>query len=275
MIEISTERLLFDPSICIDRAGKGELLIFLHGIGGNRTNWRTQLEHFGKDFHVVALDARGYGDSDDYEGPLEFSDFARDLAGVLEHLGAEKAHLCGLSMGGRIAQDFYAIYPDRVASLILVSTVSGHRNYSLEERERFVQLRLKPLAEEGKMPSDIAPVIAKTLVGPEITDAQFEQIVASMSVLHKESYMKTVRATQGYDRSAELDDIHVPTLLVYGGGDRLATPAIGRTLHSRIKDSEFVEIAGAGHLINIEKPTEFDEALLKFLIRHKGRASII
>lgn len=111
---IQTERILENPAIAIDHAGDGELVVLLHGIGGNRTNWTQQVEAFSEQFHTVAWDARGYGNSDDYEGALEFEDFSRDLLALIDHFGVEKAHLCGLSMGGRIIQDFYRLYPNRV-----------------------------------------------------------------------------------------------------------------------------------------------------------------
>ena len=95
------------PRIAVDHAGQGPLLVFLHGIGGQRTNWHAQLQALADRFHVVAWDARGYGASDDYDGPLAFGDFSADLVRVLDHFGAEAAHLVGLSMGGMIAQDFY------------------------------------------------------------------------------------------------------------------------------------------------------------------------
>jgi 3-oxoadipate enol-lactonase len=72
----------------------------MHGIGGNRTNWHDQLPVFAQRFHAVAWDARGYGASHDYSEPLDFSDFATDLARLLDHFEVERAHLVGLSMGG-------------------------------------------------------------------------------------------------------------------------------------------------------------------------------
>ena len=119
-------------------------------------------------------------------------DFARDLKGLLDHFGVEKAHLCGLSMGGRIAQDFYLLFPERVKTLTLVATFSGFRNFSSEERQRFINLRKKPLVEDGKEPRDIAPVVAKTLIGPTAADDKFQRLVQSMEKLHKDSYVKTI-----------------------------------------------------------------------------------
>ncbi len=98
-------------SIAYDIEGGGPVVVFLHGIGGNRTNWGKQLEAFSRQFCAVAWDARGYGASADPPTTLRFSDYADDLQRLLDHLKAETAHLVGLSMGGMIVQDFYARYP--------------------------------------------------------------------------------------------------------------------------------------------------------------------
>jgi len=271
--DIQTILISGTPALAVDEAGAGPLLVFMHGIGGNRTNWTDQILHFANEgFRAVAWDARGYGDSDDYDGPLDFSDFARDLNRLLDHYGVTKAHLCGLSMGGRIAQDFHALFADRVATLSLVATHAGFGNFTPEEQEKFVTLRLKPLAEEDKEPKDIAPVVAASLRGPDATDEQYLRLVASMEMLHKESYMKTVRATAMFDRTADLDSIAVPTLLIYGESDPLTGPEIGQTMHERIAHSEMVVIPRAGHLINLEKPAEFEAALRPFLAKHRDLA---
>ena len=110
------------PRIAVEHTGAGPLVVFLHGIGGNRNNWRDQLPALAQGLHACAWDARGYGDSDDYEGALDFADFSRDLERVLDHFGAAAAHVVGLSMGGLIAQDFYRRHPGRVLSLVLAGT---------------------------------------------------------------------------------------------------------------------------------------------------------
>lgn len=254
------------PRIAYDHAGAGEVVLFLHGIGGNRTNWRDQLPAFAEVYYAVAWDARGYGRSDDYDGPLDFGDFARDIVRLLDHLKAETAHIVGLSMGGRIALDFVARFPERVATLTLSGTRASFAQRTQEERETFVRLRKKPLVEDGKEPRDIAPLVAKTLMGKRATDAHFNQLVESIAALHKDSYIKTIDASTYYDRSAALDAIRVPALLVYGGDDRLNGPALGREIAAQIEDARFVEIPDAGHLCNIEAPVEFNEAVLSFLL---------
>ena len=132
-------------AIAYDMAGSGPLVVFLHGIGGNRTNWYGQLEHFSNRFCAVTWDARGYGASNDSPQTLKFSDFADDLLRLLDHCKAERAHLVGLSMGGMIVQDFYGRHPERVATLALVDTSSGFGGVPEAARRDFLARRLDPL----------------------------------------------------------------------------------------------------------------------------------
>ena len=271
MTTITTGRVPGAPGIAFDTAGEGPAVVFLHGIGGNRTNWHDQLPDFARrGFRAVSWDARGYGLSDDYEGPLDFADFSHDLARLLDHLEVERAHLVGLSMGGRILQDFYPRYPDRVATLILCATFPGFdAALTPEKRAEFVRLRKAPLVA-GKEPKDIAPVVAKTLIGPRATDAHFQRLVDSMTMLHKESYIKTIEASTLYDRTASLPDIAVPVLLVFGGADTLAVPAVGERMAAELPDSRLIVMPDAGHLVNIEFPESFNESVLEFLEAHRG-----
>ncbi len=272
MAAIRTRHIPGTPGLAVDEAGTGELVLFMHGIGGNRTNWTDQLARFGDHYLAVAWDARGYNGSEDYDGELDFSDFARDILRVLKFYGRKKLHLVGLSMGGRIAQDFYALYPQHVATLTIVASFTGFQNFSDADRQKFLSLRLKPLVEEGKEPRHIAPVVARTLCSPNATEEQYQRLVASMAALHKGSYIKTVKATTLFDRTADLEKIAVPTLLVFGEADTLTTADMGRQMHARIKGSTLVVVPKAGHLVNLEQPQAFEAALEAFLFAHRGRA---
>lgn len=274
MTAIRTRHIPGTPGLAVDEAGTGELVLFMHGIGGNRTNWTRQVQKFGAHFLAVAWDARGYNGSEDYDGELNFSDFARDILRVLKFYGRRKLHLVGLSMGGRIAQDFYALFPQHVATLTIVASFTGFRNFTEADRQKFLSLRLKPLIEDGKEPRDIAPVVARTLSSPHATEEQYQRLVASMAALHKGSYIKTLRATTLYNRTAELDRIAVPTLLVFGEADTLTTPDMGRQMHERIKSSKIVVVPKSGHLVNLEQPDAFEAALEPFLFEHRGKADV-
>ena len=147
------------PRLALSVPGHGPLVVFLHGIGGHRQHWDDQLHVFGAHFTAAAWDARGYGDSDDYDGPLAFADFSADLARVLDGFGAERAHLVGLSLGGRIARDFALRHPARVATLVLANTTAGFDTLTPDQIEAFIRSRRVPL-ESGRTPRELAPKLA-------------------------------------------------------------------------------------------------------------------
>ena len=262
---IASHRIGPDPYISVNECGEGELLILMHGIGGNKRNWVTNIEVFGKYFKTVAWDARGYGDSDDYPGDLQFSDFGDDLNRVLDYYGVEKAHLLGLSMGGRIAFSFCKKYSHRISSLILCDTHKGFKHFTKEQQEEFIRLRKEPLLA-GKEPKDIAPVVAKTLIGRSENTHTFDALVDSMGRLHKDSYIKSIEASVRGDHTDILHQIKAPTLVVVGELDRLTSPELAKDIADQIPGAKFEIIKDAGHLSNIENPDDFNSVVLDFLM---------
>lgn len=264
------------PRIALDVMGEGPLLVCLHGIGGNKLNWHQQLPAFAGDFTVAAWDARGYGQSDDYDGELDFSDFSHDLARVLDYFGAAKAHICGLSMGGRVAQDFYALYPERVATLVLCDTFAGDdasdtRSGRSQTIEEFVESRIRPFLD-GVSPAELAQQRGGRLMAASASEETRQRAIDAASQLHVESYIKTVRASAAFSRVDNLKNISVPTLLVFGEVDPLTPPHVGRYMQERITGSELSIIDDAGHMTNLEKPDEFNDIVLRFLRPHRERA---
>jgi 3-oxoadipate enol-lactonase len=269
-----TRRTPGPVSIAYDIAGQGPLVVFLHGIGGHRRNWAAQLAHFSRRCCALAWDARGYGDSDDSPQPLTFGDFAEDLRRLLDHLGVARAHLVGLSMGGMIAQDFAARYPQRVATLALVDTSAGLGAASAAVREEFLARRLRPL-EQGLTPADIAPAVVEVLVARNAPEAVRAMMRASMAALRVESYKQALQAIVTTDFRAVLPRISVPTLVIVGEEDAVTPPAEAEFLAEHIPGAELVTIPGAGHLTNLEAPETFNTILEAFLDRHAARASVV
>ena len=261
-------------AIAYDMAGSGPLVVFLHGIGGNRTNWYGQLEHFSNRFCAVTWDARGYGASNDSPQTLKFSDFADDLLRLLDHCKAERAHLVGLSMGGMIVQDFYGRHPERVATLALVDTSSGFGGVPEAARRDFLARRLDPL-EKGLTPVDIAPGVVEVLVAKGASAAIREQLRGSLSALRVEPYKQALHAIVTTDFRPVLPKITVPTLVIVGDEDIVTPPSASEFLVKNIAGAALIKIPGAGHLTNIEKPEAFNAALGPFLDRHAQRASVV
>lgn len=262
---VRTDFVPGSPRLAYDHDGRGEAVVFVHGIGGNASNWHRQLEALTDGYHAVALDLRGYGNSDDYAGALDFGDFSDDLVRLLDHLGEARAHLCGLSLGGRVALDFHDRHPERVASLILVDTFPGYdASFTAAGRERFVRARRQPLLE-GKEPADIAANVAASLVSPHAAPEVVQQLVESMSRLHKDSYLKTIEAMTMYLPVTDVSRIQVPVQIIVGADDRLTPPAVSRQMAEAIADARLLVLENTGHLSNLESPAAFDACLRRFL----------
>ena len=114
----------------------------------------------------------------------------------------------------------------------------------------------------------------RSLIGPNAPAALFERAVAGMARLHKESYIKTVEASLGFNRLADLPKIEAPTLLVYGEHDTLTPPGVGQRMLEEIKGARMTVIEDSGHLMNMEQPARFNAAVLDFLREHRDQASV-
>lgn len=254
------------PELAVTDAGAGPPVIFLHGIGGNRSNFDAQVAHFSRTWRALAWDARGYGDSADYDGPLAFADFSDDLVRVLDAVGAERAALVGVSMGGRIALDFAGRRPDRLGALVLADCSAGSAAAQDPEKiAAFLAARRKPLMEDGLTPADIAPGVARSFAGPAVTSAQFDALVASLSALRTDSYLKTLECVTRYHGFPAFAAVAAPTLVLTGSHDPIAPPVMARAMAEAIPGARYVELADCGHISNIEQPEAFNAAVAAFL----------
>jgi 3-oxoadipate enol-lactonase len=242
------------PRIALTVHGIGPLVLFLHGIGGNRHHWREQLPIFATRFKAAAWDARGYGESDDYEGSLKFEDLSSDVLRVLNHFKTQKAHLVGLSMGGRIARNFALRYPERVGKLVLANTTPGFDALSPEEVKKFIAER-----------KNRTPESMKALISRHARPGAYEDLLASFKALRQPSYLKALEASVTQDRAAPIEKIRVPTLVITSDEDRVYPPSIARAMVKRIPGARLAVISGAGHLSNLEQPGQFNEVVLRFL----------
>lgn len=261
-----------EPGLSLLLAGQGALVLFLHGVGGNKYNWRREVASFSRHFRVAAWDMRGYSESEDYDGPLRFEDLSADILRVLAHLGAAKAHLVGLSMGGRIAFEFLHRHPECVSSLTVCSASHRASEMSPQRRAYFLASRLRPLKEEGRTPADIAPEVVRSLMGPNASAQVHELLVDSMRRLGAQAYMKALEAVSTHEGGIVLESICVPTHVVAAAQDRLIPPEVMRPMARRIPGSVYSEIADSGHLSNLEQPEAFERVVLGFLRKQAGDA---
>ncbi|MGH9173131.1 MAG: alpha/beta fold hydrolase, partial [Vicinamibacterales bacterium] len=161
------------------RAGDGPPLVMLHGIGGNATQFRNQLDAFADSHTVIAWDAPGYGGSDDPGDDWQMPDYADALAGLLDVLGLDQFHLLGQSWGGVLAQVFSGRYPERVHSLILSDTSMGGGAQPEAERLASLNARLNALAT--MTPAEMATARTPAVLGPSPTAAVAAEVEAMMA----------------------------------------------------------------------------------------------
>jgi 3-oxoadipate enol-lactonase len=242
-------------------------LLFLHGVGGSHAAWDRQLPYFSARGHrATAWDQPGYGGRPAVD-PYDLETIAAALRGEIEKQGTGPAVLVGHSMGGFVAQEGYARFPQLVKALVLCFTSAAFGGTGSEFARQFVAARMGPL-DEGKSMADIAARLMPTMRGAKSTPGGIEQAERVMAAVPPATYRKAVQLLTTFDRRALLPQISVPTLLIAGSDDRTAPASVMERMAAKIPGAEFVTLAGCGHLGPMDQPEEFNEVLRAFLERH-------
>jgi pimeloyl-ACP methyl ester carboxylesterase len=240
-------------------------LLFLHGVGGGHAAWDRQLPFFAQRGHrVLAWDQPGYGGTE----PVEPYDLEQVAAALRRHIGGEPAILVGHSMGGFVAQETYARFPDCIRALVLCFTSAAFGGSGSDFARQFIAARIAPL-EEGRTMAEIAARLMPAMRGTRSDPAGLALAERVMAAVPPEIYRKAVRLLTTFDRRAQLADIRVPTLLVAGSDDRVAPAAVMERMAQKIPGAEHVLLEGCGHLGPMDQPDPFNEALAGFLERRK------
>jgi pimeloyl-ACP methyl ester carboxylesterase len=274
---VGLETLVFDdlPRLALtvtpDR-GDGRLCLFLHGIGGGRSNWVEQLRAVGGTMRAAALDLRGYGDSTLGARQSTVDDYCADILRVAEKLGAKRLVLVGLSYGSWIATSFAMRHPEMLDGLVLSGGCTGMSEAGPDEREAFRVSREVPL-NAGQTPADFAPAVVKVLASPGASEAIRQRLFDSMAAIPTATYRDALLCFTNPLERFDFSRLTMPVLMMTGEHDRLAPPAEIRGVAGRIWDKalrpnvRFEVIAGAGHVCNVEAPEAYNGALLDLLER--------
>jgi pimeloyl-ACP methyl ester carboxylesterase len=256
-----------EPVLYYEAAGRGEPVVFIHGGQLDRRMWDDQFRPFAKDFRVIRYDVRGYGRS---ETPTRRYSDVKDLRSLLDALRVTKAHLVGLSLGGRIAIDFALEHPDRVASLTAVAPgLSGFR-WSEDENKRQLAI-FRAMQDQGEERA-VELWLKDPYMAPAMENAAIAGRVRQLAIENARCWVMNPVLGRETDPPAigRLGAIRVPTLLVVGDRDVPDIRAIVKVLGEKIPHARTVIIPDAGHMVNMEKPEAFNAAVLEFL---KGTAS--
>ncbi|HXH43634.1 MAG TPA: alpha/beta hydrolase [Bradyrhizobium sp.] len=238
-------------------------LIFLHGIGGAARAWRRQLATFGDRFRAIAWDMPGYGGSAPL-GSVSISALADALQQFIEQLGTTKPVLVGHSIGGMIVQKWLAQSHTPARAVVLAQTSPAFGKADGDWQKSFIAARLGPL-DRGETMKSLAPSLVEELVGDDPDPDGMEVARECMGSVPEASYRAMMLALIGFDQRSTLKDISVPTLLLAGSKDNNAPAPMMAKTATYIRGAKYVELAGVGHLANLERPGAFDDALGGFL----------
>jgi 3-oxoadipate enol-lactonase len=248
-----------------DDFGRGQPLVLLHAFPLDRAMWRAQVQDLGADHRVLAPDLRGFGGSSPFLGPPSVEVMADDVASLLDALKiTEPVALGGLSMGGYVALAFARRHPLRLRALILADTKAEADDAAAKaNRNSLIDFTRDHSA------ADVIERLLPKLVG-EQTRAQRPDVLDEVRrIASAQTPSAIINALQALrdrpDATLSLADIKVPTLVIVGAEDALTPPTVAQVLVERIPRATLVKIESAGHLSNLEYPSQFTEEVRSFL----------
>ena len=246
-------------AIGYDEAGGGERapIVFLHGVGSDKTVWHPQLDHFGRERRAIAFDYPGYGDSDPAPQGTTRDDYAAAILSAMSELDVSRAHICGLSLGGVIAIALHHAAPERCASLILADSFARHPDgQAIYDRSIAASDDMRAMAE-GR-----ADVLLAQPADPSVRN----EVVETMARIVPAAFRIGAEAVWLADQAGRAAQVSVPTLVICGAEDKVTPPALSHELVQFIPGARYEQIEHAGHLTNLERSDAFN-ALVEAFIR--------
>ncbi|HKA56843.1 MAG TPA: alpha/beta hydrolase, partial [Candidatus Binatia bacterium] len=256
LTEVNGTKLYYEVS------GQGHPLVFIHGGLLSSTEWNEQFHPFAEHYRTIRYDVRGFGKSETRKLPYSNTE---DLSDLLRFLRVEKTYLVGGSMGGAIAVDFALEHPAMVDALILVGPSVGGWQYSPEFGQRIYQIMLATVAEGAEKGADLWLGVPYLIPAPDNPAAreQFRRLfTADFHGFLAPWYLARPLNPPTLQR---LSQLHVPTLIIMGQLEDPENLAVADTLATKIAGAKKIVVPNAGHLVDMEKPEEFNRIVLDFL----------
>jgi 3-oxoadipate enol-lactonase len=240
--------------LSILEAGTGEPIIFVHGVVTTSNIFPKYVAAYSPEFRGIAVDLRGYGDSEKPATGFTIDQFSKDLIKLADALHIDKAVWVGVSMGGMILQRLALDHPDRVRALVLVSTTDG------------------AMILDDDIPSIGAPRdyndVSKNMIVesfPQDTPSKtYQPLLDRISTWNAMVIKEALTSMSQFNVHGRLTRITAPTLIMVGAKDGMATPSIAKGMQSQIPGAQLVEF-DTGHFMMAEDPEKFRAVLGDFL----------
>ncbi len=246
-------------------------IVLLHGVGGGRTAWMSSAPLLAAAGHrVLGVDLPGYGLSPMHRpgeaghGPLSLAQMAHRVQQLLELQAPGPRVLLGHSMGGMVVQEWAASGFTGASALVLVGTSSAFGKPEGAWQQGFLRSRFAPL-DAGAGMVGLAQRLVPTLLGSGASPEAQANAMAMMAGVPEATYRAAVQALVGFDRRSALAHITPPTLVITGEQDATAPPDVAQRMAQRLPRGRCRVVPGAGHLLPVEQPGVFADAVLAFL----------
>jgi 3-oxoadipate enol-lactonase len=261
-----------DINIYYDVNGQGKPLVLIMGYQFGSAALGPVIPGLAAKYQVITFDNRGAGRSDKPDMSYTTEMMADDLAGLLDVIGINTAHIFGISMGGMIAQQFALLYPKRVTSLILGSTYCGGAHAlkwdATVNAVLFDFERAKKISPQDRFKELISVFLSPEFIknNPNAIQALAKQMIENPT--NPLGVARQAEAIMKHDTFEQLPRIEVPTLIIHGDVDRAIPVENAQIMASRLPNAEMIILKGKGHGLNIEGITELNKAILNFLEKH-------
>lgn len=236
------------------------VLVLINSLGTDFRIWLPLIDELTENWSILLHDKRGHGLSDLGQAPYSMEDHARDVIGLMEHVGIKKAVLCGVSVGGLVAQMVYKLKPSLVEKLVLCDTAAKVGT------DDSWNTRIATVKDKGI--EAIADGVMKVWFTPDFHTNKAAELSGYRNMLVRQSvegYIGTCVALRDTDLTGDAAKIKVPTLVVVGDQDGSTPPDLVKATADRIAGAQFEIIKGCGHLPCIEQPEKLAELLTDFI----------
>jgi 3-oxoadipate enol-lactonase len=241
------------------------VVMLSNSLGTRLEMWDPQMQALTERYRVLRYDSRGHGRSDAPDGPYTIEMLADDAVGLLDALGIERVHFCGLSKGGMVGQMLGAKHGGRLVSLGLCSTACHMPQRDLwDERIRMVTMGGMAAVAEGIIERWFTEAFRRE---PTV---EVERVQRMILETPPQGYAACCAAIRDMDLRELITGIRVPTLVIVGEDDPATPPEKAREIQDRIPGAKLEVVPNAAHLLNIEQDVVFDAALMSLLDRHRA-----
>lgn len=253
------------PDTAWQQQGAGEPLVLIPGLACDQSSWGPFAHHLALSARVVTFDHRGIGETAATRGPYTIPALASDVLRLLDRIGLERADILGVSMGGMVALELAASYPDRVRSLVLGCAHPGGKMQILPEQGVIDKLPSLGKSMEQMVGDYLAVVHSARFLARHEED--FRELLAHRirTNFSRRTYVLQLGAIMTHDVGPRLSQIHARTLILAGDDDQLVPLANAILLADRIRNARLAVLHDVGHAFWKETPERAAHEVTRFL----------